>query len=106
MAKLNPTEWIWRDGEFIAWKDATVHVLSHSMQFGSAVFEGVRCYSTPKGPAIFRLEDHLQRLMNSCKIYRIPMKYSIDELVAATCELVERNKIDVCYIRPMVVRGF
>ena len=60
MAKITETGWIWRDGEFVRWQDATVHVLAHSLQFGSSVFEGIRCYSTPRGPAIFRLEDHLQ----------------------------------------------
>jgi branched-chain amino acid aminotransferase len=104
--QLQETEWIWRDGEFIKWKDATVHVLAHSMQFGSSAFEGIRCYSTPNGPAVFRLEDHLQRLINSCKIYRMEVPYGVDELVAATCELVERNDMDACYIRPMVVRGY
>jgi branched-chain amino acid aminotransferase len=106
MAKLTATNWIWRDGEFVAWQDATVHVLSHSMQFGSSAFEGVRCYDTPQGPAIFRLEDHLQRLINSCKIYRMDVPYGVDELVAACCELVERNALKSCYIRPMVLRGF
>lgn len=106
MAPLPKTEWVWRDGKFIPFADATVHVLSHSMQFGSAVFEGIRCYNTPKGPAIFRLEDHLQRMMNSCKIYRMEVKYSVDDLVGAACELVERNKMHTCYIRPMVLRGF
>ncbi|NUS48291.1 MAG: branched-chain amino acid transaminase, partial [Gemmatimonadaceae bacterium] len=106
MAKLTATEWIWRDGEFVAWQDATVHVLAHSMQFGSSVFEGVRCYDTPQGPAIFRLEDHLQRLINSCRIYRMEVPYGVDELVAACCELVERNGLRSCYIRPMVLRGF
>ena len=106
MAKLPATEWIWRDGSFIPWNDAQVHVLSHSMQFGSAVFEGIRCYETPRGPAVFRLEDHLQRLLNSCKIYRMEVGYSVDDLVAATCELVERNSMKSCYIRPMVLRGF
>ncbi|MES2176219.1 MAG: branched-chain amino acid transaminase [Gemmatimonadota bacterium] len=106
MAKLSPTEWIWHDGEFIPWKDATVHVLAHSMQFGSSAFEGIRCYGTPQGPAIFRLEDHLQRLINSCKIYRMDVPYSVDELVAANCELVERNGLDSCYLRPMVIRGY
>jgi branched-chain amino acid aminotransferase len=106
MAKLPATEWIWRDGEFIRWNDAQVHVLSHSMQFGSAVFEGIRCYDTPRGPAVFRLEDHLQRLLNSCKIYRMEVKYTVDDLVAATCELVEKNTVKACYIRPMVLRGF
>ena len=104
--QLQETEWIWRDGEFIAWKDATVHVLAHSMQFGSSAFEGIRCYDTPRGPAIFRLEDHLQRLLNSCKIYRMDVPYGVDELVAATCELVEKNGLDACYIRPMVIRGY
>jgi branched-chain amino acid aminotransferase len=104
--QLQETEWIWRDGEFIKWKDATVHVLAHSMQFGSSAFEGFRCYSTPNGPAVFRLEVHLQRLINSCKIYRMEVSYGVDELVAATCELVERNDMDACYIRPMVVRGY
>jgi branched-chain amino acid aminotransferase len=106
MPKITETEWIWRDGEFIRWADATVHVLSHSMQYGSSAFEGIRCYSTPRGPAIFRLEDHLQRLIDSCKIYRMDLKYSLDELVAACCELVERNHMDSCYIRPMVMRGY
>jgi len=104
--QLQETEWIWRDGEFIKWKDATVHVLAHSMQFGSSAFEGIRCYATPNGPAVFRLEDHLTRLINSCKIYRMEVPYGVDELVAATCELVEKNGLDACYIRPMVVRGY
>lgn len=106
MATLPPNEWIWRDGEFIPWADATVHVLSHSMQFGSSVFEGVRCYSTPRGPAVFRLEDHFVRLVNSCKVYRMELKYSVDALVAATCELIERNRMEQAYVRPMVLRGF
>ena len=104
--KLTETEFIWHDGEFVRWQDATVHVLSHSMQFGSSAFEGIRCYSTPRGPAIFRLEDHLERLITSCRIYRMEVPYSVDELVAACCELVERNKLDACYLRPMVVRGY
>jgi branched-chain amino acid aminotransferase len=106
MAKITETEWIWRDGEFVRWADATVHVLCHSLQFGSSAFEGIRAYATPRGPAIFRLEDHLQRLLDSCKLYRMEVKYSIDELVAATCELVDRNSMDACYIRPMVIRGY
>jgi branched-chain amino acid aminotransferase len=104
--KLTETSWIWRDGEFIRWQDAQIHVLSHSVQFGSSVFEGIRCYSTPRGPAIFRLQDHLQRMLDSAKIYRMDLAFSIDELVAACCELVERNELDSCYLRPMVVRGY
>jgi branched-chain amino acid aminotransferase len=106
MYQLTQTDWIWRNGEFVRWADATVHVLSHSMQFGSSAFEGMRCYSTPRGPAIFRLEDHLQRLVNSCRIYRMEIPYSVDELVAACCELVEKNGLDACYLRPMVIRGY
>ena len=106
MSQLTPTEWIWRNGDFVAWQDATVHVLAHSMQFGSSAFEGVRCYNTPRGPAIFRLEDHLQRLLNSCKIYRMDVPYGVDELVDACCELIERNALDACYLRPMVLRGY
>jgi len=104
--KLTETNWIWRDGEFIRWADAQIHVLSHSVQFGSSVFEGVRCYSTSRGPAIFRLQDHLQRMLDSAKIYRMDLAYSIDDLVAACCELVERNELDSCYLRPMIVRGY
>src|ERR1019366_9921225 len=105
MARLTETDWIWHDGGFVAWKDAQVHVLSHSMQFGSSIFEGIRCYKTPNGPAIFRLPDPLRRMVNSCRIYRIELPYTVDELVAACCELVQRNAVDSCYIRPMVVRG-
>ncbi len=106
MAKLTPTTWIWRDGDFIPWADAHVHVLSHSMQFGSSAFEGIRCYATPRGPAIFRLNDHLQRLINSCRIYHIDVKYTLDELAFACLELVAKNGLKACYIRPMVIRGF
>ncbi|MGH7522879.1 MAG: aminotransferase class IV, partial [Gemmatimonadales bacterium] len=106
MARLNETKWIWRDGDFIPWKDANVHVLSHSMQFGSSIFEGIRCYETPAGPAIFRLQDHLQRMAHSCRIYRIDLPYTLDDLATACCQLVERNGLDACYIRPMVVRGY
>lgn len=106
MAKITETGWIWHDGEFLKWADAQVHVLSHSMQFGSSAFEGIRCYSTPAGPAVFRLEDHLRRLINSIKIYRMELKYTLDDLVATCCEVVEKNELDSCYIRPMVLRGY
>ena len=106
MSQIAATEWIWRDGEFIPWADAHVHVLSHSMQFGSSAFEGIRCYHTPSGPAIFRLREHLTRLLNSVKIYRMELQYSLDELSAACCALVVKNKMDACYLRPMVVRGY
>ena len=104
--KITETRWIWRDGEFIAWADAQVHVLCHSLQFGSSAFEGVRCYDTPKGPAIFRIQDHLIRLVNSCKIYRMEVPYTVDVLVENCRELVRRNEMKSCYIRPMVLRGY
>ena len=106
MSQIAATEWIWRDGTFIPWNDAQVHVLAHSMQFGSSAFEGIRCYHTPNGPAIFRLREHLRRLINSVKIYRMELAYSLDELSAACCALVVKNKLDACYLRPMVVRGY
>ena len=106
MSQLAETQWIWRDGAFIPWADATIHVLSHSVQFGSSAFEGIRAYSTPRGPAIFRLREHLTRLMMSCKIYRMDVPYTIDQLVAASRELIVRNGVDSCYLRPMVVRGY
>jgi branched-chain amino acid aminotransferase len=106
VAKIGETQFIWRDGTFIDWKDANIHVLSHSVQFGSAVFEGIRCYATPKGPAIFRLREHLKRMLNSCKIYRMPVPYTLDELIEANRELVRRNGVDACYLRPMVLRGY
>ena len=104
--KLTATDWIWRDGEFVRWDDANLHVLSHSMQYGSAAFEGIRCYSTPRGPAIFRLDAHLQRLLVSCRIYRMDVAYSLDDLTTACCQLVERNGLEECYLRPMILRGY
>lgn len=106
MSRITETKWIWRDGQFIPWGDAMIHVLSHSVQFGSGVFEGIRCYNTPKGPAIFRLRDHLERLAHSCRIYRTELKYSVDDLHEAARELVARNGVESCYVRPMVVRGY
>jgi branched-chain amino acid aminotransferase len=103
---LVETEWIWKDGEYIPWADAKVHILSLAVQFGSSVFEGIRCYKTSAGPAIFRLQDHLRRLSDSCRIYRMEAVHSTEELVSACCELVTRNALEACYIRPMVMRGY
>ena len=106
MSQIAETQWIWRDGAFIPWADATIHVLSHSVQFGSSAFEGVRVYNTPRGPAIFRMREHLTRLLMSCKIYRMDVPYTIDQLLDASRELITRNGVDSCYLRPMVVRGY
>ena len=105
MSSIPETPWIWKNGSFIPWADAHVHILSHSVQFGSAAFEGIRCYSTPKGSAIFRLREHLQRLVHSCHIYRTEIPYSIDEMIEACRAVVVKNEVKFCYIRPMVVRG-
>ena len=104
--RLVGTEWIWKDGEFIRWDEATVHVLSLAVQFGSSIFEGIRCYQTPNGPAIFRLDAHLRRLFDSCKVYRMTLDHSVDQIAAACCAVVHRNGLDSCYVRPTVVRGY
>jgi len=103
---LTEAEWIWRDGEFLRWHEAKVHVLSLAVQFGSSVFEGIRCYATPDGPAIFRLDDHLRRLADSCRIYRMEPLVEPEELAAVCAAVVEKNKLAECYIRPMVLRGY
>ena len=95
---------IWRDGQFVNWDDATIHVMSHVVHYGSSVFEGVRCYETPNGPAIFRLPEHLRRLHESCRIYRIPIGYSVDELTQACIDTVSANELRHCYLRPIIVR--
>ncbi|MBL8133512.1 MAG: branched-chain amino acid transaminase [Anaerolineae bacterium] len=100
-----PSEWIWKNGEFVHWNDATVHVTTHALHYGSSVFEGVRAYSTPQGPAVFRLQPHTRRLANSCKIARINLPYSEAEINDAILETIRRNGHESCYIRPLVFRG-
>jgi len=103
---MTPTEKIWHNGAFIAWDDARIHVLSHVVSYASAVFEGVRCYETVTGPAVFRLKEHTRRLLDSAKIYRIEVPYTLDQLVAAQLKLVRVNHLRSCYIRPIVLRGY
>jgi len=98
------TQKIWRDGQLVNWEDATIHVMSHVVHYGSSVFEGVRCYETPSGGAIFRAREHMRRLLDSCRIYRMPISYSIDELVQAMSDTVSGNDLRECYIRPLVLR--
>lgn len=95
---------IWRDGKFINWEDATIHVMSHVVHYGSSVFEGIRCYATPEGPAIFRLGDHMRRFADSCRIYRMPLEHSHESLVQACIDTVAENELPHCYLRPVAIR--
>lgn len=103
---LKKTEKIWYNGKLINWDDAQVHVIAHVVSYGSAVFEGIRCYKTPQGPAVFRLREHMERLRNSAHIYRMDSPFSIDETCQAALELIRANHMDSCYIRPIVLRGY
>ncbi|MEZ4667802.1 MAG: branched-chain amino acid transaminase [Anaerolineae bacterium] len=100
-----PAEYIWKNGELIAWEDATVHVTTHALHYGSSIFEGVRAYSTSQGPAVFRLQPHTRRLLNSAKIARIDVPYTDVQINDAILETIRRNGHDSCYIRPLVFRG-
>ena len=97
----NTADYIWFNGEIVPWADANVHVLTHAMHYGTSVFEGIRRYNTPKGPAVFRHEEHMVRLKNSAKIYRFPIPYSCDELKEICRETIRVNKLDSAYIRPL-----
>ena len=103
---IQATEKIWHNGKWINWDDAKIHVLSHVVSYGSAVFEGIRCYDTKQGPAIFRLREHMQRLINSARIYRMELPYSVDDFSTTACELVRLNKLNACYVKPIVLRGY
>ncbi len=103
---LQTVDKIWMDGTLVDWHDAKIHVLTHSLHYGCGVFEGVRAYATADGPAIFRLTDHIVRLFDSAKIFFIDIPYTIDQLVEATKETVRVNKLDSCYIRPLVYLGY
>jgi branched-chain amino acid aminotransferase len=97
---------IWMNGEFVAWEDAKVHVLTHGLHYGTGVFEGIRCYDTEIGPAIFRHHEHLRRLGRSAELYYMPLPYDVEALRAATHELIGRNGLRSCYIRPIAFRGY
>lgn len=103
---VKKAETIWMNGKLVAWEDAKVHVLSHVLHYGSSVFEGIRVYKTPAGPAVFRLDEHVRRLLESAKIYRMQVPYSHAELRAAMLETVLANKLEECYIRPLIYRGY
>jgi len=103
---LTGADWIWKDGGFVPWEDAKTHVLSLAVQFGSSVFEGIRCYETQTGPAIFRLGPHIRRLFDSCKVYRMEPTHDEETIAEACREVVRKNGLKDCYIRPMVIRGY
>jgi len=99
------TKYIWRNGEYVAWEDATVHVTTHALHYGSSVFEGIRAYATPDGPAVFRLRPHTDRLVTGCKVARIEMPYAAEELDEVIVNIVRMNEHESAYIRPLVFRG-
>jgi len=103
---IQKTEKIWHNGKLIAWDDARIHVMSHVIHYGSSVFEGVRCYSLPSGPAIFRAQEHAQRLLDSAKVYRIDVDYARDEMVKAMSDVIANNGVWPCYLRPVILRGY
>ncbi|MFZ0634977.1 MAG: branched-chain amino acid transaminase [Candidatus Acidiferrales bacterium] len=103
---LKKTDKIWHNGKLINWDDAKIHVISHVVSYASSVFEGIRCYDTPQGPAIFRLREHMQRLIHSAYIYRMELPFKLDEICNGAMDLVRGNKLDSCYIRPIVLRGY
>ena len=100
------TSKIWHNGKLIPWEQANIHVMSHVVHYGSSVFEGIRCYGQPQGSAIFRLPEHIQRLLDSAKIYRMEVPFTQEELCAAVVDLIEANEVSPCYIRPIVLRGY
>ncbi|MFL6467993.1 MAG: branched-chain amino acid transaminase [Pyrinomonadaceae bacterium] len=101
--KIGPK--VWKNGEFLDWNDARIHVMSHVVNYGSSVFEGIRCYDTSKGPAVFRLTEHMQRLLNSAKIYRMETQFDRQAFCDATVNLIGGSGLDECYIRPLIMRG-
>jgi len=103
---IQSTSKIWHNGNLIPWEKAQIHVMSHVIHYGSSVFEGIRAYAQPKGAAVFRLPEHMQRLLDSARIYRMPIPYSLDQLCSAVVELIEANNVAPCYIRPIAFRGY
>jgi branched-chain amino acid aminotransferase len=99
---IEKTQFIWVNGNFLNWDDAKIHILNRTLHYSYGAFEGIRCYAAEKGPAIFRLDKHIERLINSCKILRISLRYSKEELINAAKELVRKNSVNSCYIRPIV----
>ncbi len=103
---IQTTKNIWHNGKLIPWEQANIHVMSHVVHYGSSVFEGIRCYQQPNGAGIFRLSEHMQRLLDSAKIYRMELPYTLEQLNAAAVALVEANGVAPCYLRPIAIRGY
>jgi branched-chain amino acid aminotransferase len=103
---MDKAKYIWMNGKWVAWEDAKIHVLSHVAHYGTAVFEGIRAYATPKGAAIFRLDDHVERLFFSAKVYRMEMPFNVEQIRQACIAVVAANELKECYIRPLVYRGY
>jgi branched-chain amino acid aminotransferase len=103
---VEQSEYIWMNGEFVPWDDAKVHVLSHGLHYGTGVFEGIRCYETEGGPAIFRHREHLERLAQSAQLYHFQLPYTVEAIREAAHELIRRNRLSGCYIRPLAFRGY
>jgi branched-chain amino acid aminotransferase len=103
---MQATEKIWMNGELVDWDDARIHVASHGLHYGTGVFEGIRCYDTPKGPAVFRLGDHLERMVTSAKLVYMELPYSVEELRAATMDVICANGLPSCYVRPIAFFGY
>lgn len=102
---IQPTSYIWYNGKLVPWEEARVHVMAHALHYGSSVFEGIRAYGTPRGPAVLGLKPHVRRLFASCKIYRLAIPYSPEEIARAILETIRANNLQDCYIRPLVFRG-
>ncbi len=100
------SEYIWMDGNFVKWDDAKIHILSHVIHYGTGVFEGLRCYDTPKGPVIFRLKEHTERLFNSAKIYRMEIPFTKEQINNVIIELIKKNGLKSAYVRPIAYRGY
>jgi branched-chain amino acid aminotransferase len=103
---LQPVDKVWMNGEFVDWSDAKVHVLTHALHYGTGVFEGIRCYETARGPAVFRLREHFERMVRSAKIFAMELPYVVDELIDVTEQLIERSGLQSCYVRPIAFRGY
>ena len=103
---MQETEFVWMSGKMLKWKDATTHFLTHSLHYGTAVFEGLRCYNTDKGPAVFRMKEHVKRLFDSAHIMQIKIPYTQQEITEAIIKVVKENNLKECYIRPLVYYGY